>query len=143
MFNASSLALENSDSLSSIAMSTEVESPFFKIVARKSTAPASSRQILFLSLSSVIDLSLRRLLSCKCGNFLASLRSLAIWALSMGGFGVGIRSIPKEALRVHHAWINRRRVWFGVRSLPNNSCFVTGQVLFLHENNHLSMFYLS
>uniref|UniRef100_A0A803R3P1 Uncharacterized protein n=1 Tax=Cannabis sativa TaxID=3483 RepID=A0A803R3P1_CANSA len=56
-----------------------------------------------------------RHLSCKFGVFLASLRSLRIWDLSIGDFGVGIRSMPYDALKVHHDWIKRRRVWLGVR----------------------------
>lgn len=36
------------------------------------------------------------------GNSLALLRSLEIWDFSIGGFGIGMRSLPWEALRVHH-----------------------------------------
>ncbi|WVZ01939.1 hypothetical protein V8G54_022745 [Vigna mungo] len=62
----------------------------------------------------------------------------------MVGFGDEKVSCPRQALWSHQAWIKRWRVWFGVRSVCDSDCLVTGQVLlFLHENNHLSMFCLS
>lgn len=81
-----------------------------------------------------------------CTNLVASERSLAMWV--RGGFEVGIRSIPNEELWAHHVWIKLRRVWFGVRirllrCVSKSDCFVTGQVVVLHENNHLSMLSLS
>jgi hypothetical protein len=107
--------------------------------AKNSTAPAASMQRLLAALSEAIERSFGRHFIFNCGD-LASLRSLAIWILLIGGFGVGILSMPLEAFMVHHDWINRLRVWFGVRSQSAGSaCFVSGQVLFFPENNHFSM----
>ncbi|KAK3008570.1 hypothetical protein RJ639_014070 [Escallonia herrerae] len=99
-------------------------------------------QRLFVSFSNAIDFSLFRILICNCGD-LESFRSLTIWALLIGGFGVGIRSTPYEAFRVHHDWMSRRRVWFGVKSESERACLVTGQVLFFAENIHFSMLWRS
>lgn len=75
------------------------------------------------------------------GDSWASLMSWRIWVLSRGCLGVGIRS---TLLRMHHDWIKRRRVWFGVRiSGSERSCLVRGQDLLLHENSHFSMLYRS
>ncbi|KAI8562911.1 hypothetical protein RHMOL_Rhmol03G0072300 [Rhododendron molle] len=93
---------------------------------------------LFVSLVEAMDLSLFKHFICICGDF-ALLRSLVIWDLLTAGLGVGTRSMPLDALRVHQDWITRRRVWFGVRSGLERTCLVTGQFLFLFVNNHFSM----
>lgn len=62
------------------------------------------------------------------------------WVFSGGVFGVGMRSTPLSALAVHHAWMSLRRVWFGVRSeFLERGCLVTGQLVLLPWNSHLSM----
>lgn len=106
--------------------------------AKNCTAPVPSMQRLLVSFVEAIDLSLLRHFICVCGD-LASLISLTIWALLTGGFGVGNLSMPFDALRVHHDWINRRRVWFGVSSVYERTCLVAGHVLFFPENIHFSM----
>ncbi|QCE11716.1 hypothetical protein DEO72_LG10g2952 [Vigna unguiculata] len=35
---------------------------------------------------------------------------LPSWVLSIGDFGVGMRSTPNEALRVHQDWINSQNI---------------------------------
>jgi len=97
--------------------------------------PASSKHFLFLSLSAARSSNCKRLLGS-----LRSLRSLRTCILLRGDFGVGIRTMPSEAFWVHQAWINRRRVWLGVRSESLGRGWLdTGHVVFLLVNSHCSM----
>ncbi|PON50902.1 hypothetical protein PanWU01x14_220340 [Parasponia andersonii] len=114
------------------------------------TPPPSTISLLFLSFSSA-----RASILFKVMIFLRSSestprspKSLRTCLLSRAGFGVGILSIPLHALAIHHAWISRRRVWFGVRSESlGKGCFVTGHVIMstlaAAVENHFSMLSLS
>ncbi|KAH1256724.1 1-acyl-sn-glycerol-3-phosphate acyltransferase 1, chloroplastic [Glycine max] len=97
----------------------------FIVVAKNSITPTDSKHVLFLWPSKATDRSLVRHLSCFSGNPFASVRSFTISVLPIGDFGVGMRSTPSEALRVHQDWISLRRVWFGVRPWSNRHCLAS------------------
>ncbi|KAG7033685.1 hypothetical protein SDJN02_03410, partial [Cucurbita argyrosperma subsp. argyrosperma] len=73
------------------------------IPAKNSTAPAASMQRLLDSLAAAIDRSRRRQFCCENGDNLASARIRTTCLQSTGGLGVGILSMPLQALTVHQA----------------------------------------
>ena len=121
----------------------EVPTKLLMIFAKNSGTSAASKHLVFVLFSVTIWRSLLRYLTWFLCEDEESLMSLSISDLEIGGFGVGIVSMPCDALRLHQDWIRRRRVWFGVRSVSVMTCLVTGHEFFLPVKSHFSMLSLS